>query len=94
MKKQGEKKRNIQEKIIKGKKFLAFRKKEKEKIRQKNPNFFLIFKETKKKRKQVIKKETKTRILLLQLTITWKKIFKKKKGKKNKLLLLEFKKQK
>jgi hypothetical protein len=54
---------------------------------QKNPKNLLTLKETKKKGKQTNEKETKTRILLLDLTITRKKIFKRKqkKGKEIKL---------
>ncbi len=71
MKKQGENKRNIQEKDNKRKKnLLAFRKQKNGKIGPKNPKIFLFLKE--KKGKQSNEKETKTRILLLELTITRK----------------------
>jgi hypothetical protein len=75
--------------ILKEKKnLLAFKKTKKWRNRAKSPKNLLILKET-KKGKQSNEKETKSRILLLELIIT-RKInlhVKQKKGKENKLLL-------
>jgi len=82
------KKLKIRNKRNRKKILLAFKKQKKWKKRQKKLKNLFIIKET-KKGKQSNEKETKIRILLLELTITRNKMFKKKqkKGKKTNLFL-------
>ncbi len=71
MEKQGENKRNIQEKHNNKNKFFQYLENRKNRKGQKHPKDLLIFKE--KKGKQSNENETKTIFFLLELTITIKK---------------------